>query len=240
MRRSTQGTWFFLLASLLCGVLGLRAITAPPSAAAVPVWPVEEVPLPASFSNYPVITVVLDAGHGGAQPGACYFGEEERFITFDVTMLLKTRLEELGYTILLTRSGDDDIDLYARAAMANDVNADLFISVHANVSDGYPDVQGVMTYVQPGKEGGRLLGEAIHAQLLLISPGKDYGVHDEDLAVLRETTMPAVLAEIGFMTNQEELSRLTDPDYQSATANAIAAGVVDYLTEYPVSIRAPV
>ncbi|NCB62850.1 MAG: hypothetical protein EOM52_04430, partial [Clostridia bacterium] len=237
MRGRTFGPAVFLTAAFLLGAASLYAVSPPRAAAGVePPLGVEAIPAPLSEPAADATVIMLDAGHGGAQTGACYFGAEERYITFDITMLLKPILEERGYQVLLTREGDDDIWLYDRASMANDAPADLFVSIHANVAEGHPEISGVMTYVQPGKEAGHTLGEAIHSRLLDATGGDDYGVQDEDLAVLRETAMPAALAEVGFMSNPDECERLTDPDYQAVLALAAgpdAEAVISYLQQRP-------
>ena len=175
------------------------------------------------------IDIVLDAGHGGAQPG-CVSGEMmEKDITLSVTMRLKDQLEKEGMSVLLTRDSDEDVELSDRAAMANESGARCFVSIHCNWYEEDPTVSGLDCYYYQDEEG-MLLAESI-----LYSASNHSIVtresKEENFEVLRDTTMPAVLIELGFMSNPEELENLLSEEYQETLASAIAEGILSTIEE---------
>ena len=174
-------------------------------------------------------TVVIDPGHGGESPGAWYEGVSEKDIDLAVSLKLEALLEELGYQVVMTRSSDVSIGLYERADLANAAGADLFVSIHANAAEGRPDYQGIFTYYHPTSSRGARLAQAIQGPLCEATGGIDRGIRSADFVVLRETSMCAVLVEMGFMSSPEELARLLDDAYQDQLAWGIAEGIIRYL-----------
>ena len=128
----------------------------------------------------------------------------------------------------MTRTTDVYMDLYDRADIANDVGADIFVSIHANAYED-PEIYGAMTYYHPSSGRGKRLAQAIQAPMCQAAGAKDKGVRDADFVVLRETDMCAVLVETGFMTNHNELMQLNDSDYQDKLVKGICEGIVRYL-----------
>lgn len=175
-------------------------------------------------------TIVIDPGHGGDRPGACYEGIMEKDIDLDVSLKLVSILQNQGFQVIMTRSTDVEVGLYERADLANAAGADVFVSLHSNAAENRSDYQGIYTYYHPSSNRGARLAQAIQTPLCQITGGIDRGIKDADFVVLRETDMCAVLVEMGFMTNHEELMRLVDDDYQQLLAQGIARGIVDYLT----------
>lgn len=175
-------------------------------------------------------TIVIDPGHGGDRPGACYEGIMEKDIDLAVSLKLVSILQNQGFQVIMTRSTDVEIGLYERADLANAAGADVFVSLHSNAAENRPDYQGIYTYYHPSSNRGARLAQAIQTPLCQITGGIDRGIKDADFVVLRETDMCAVLVEMGFMTNHEELMNLTDDSYQQLLAQGIAQGIVDYLT----------
>ncbi|WP_283115242.1 N-acetylmuramoyl-L-alanine amidase [Intestinimonas timonensis] len=175
-------------------------------------------------------TIVIDPGHGGDRPGACYEGIMEKDIDLAVSLKLVSILQNQGFQVIMTRSTDVEIGLYERADLANAAGADVFVSLHSNAAENRPDYQGIYTYYHPSSNRGARLAQAIQTPLCQITGGIDRGIKDADFVVLRETDMCAVLVEMGFMTNHEELMNLTDDGYQQLLAQGIAQGIVDYLT----------
>lgn len=176
-------------------------------------------------------TVMVDAGHGGSDPGApgVIDGTWEAPLTLAISQLLKTELEQLGYEVLLTRRSDRFTSLGARADYANTVLPYVFVSIHCN-SIEKPDFAGLMTFhFATSPEGGKL-AELVHAETLAATGAVDKGVRTANFFVLRETVMPSVLVECGFMTNAEECRQLCDPRYQQRLAAGIASGVDRYIT----------
>ena len=194
-------------------------VTTHPAPALEPVTPVDP-------QNY---TIVIDPGHGGDRPGACYEGVMEKDIDLAISLKLAAILQDYGYQVILTRSTDVDVGLYERAELANAAGADLFVSIPANAAEKRPDYQGIYTYYHPSSRRGARLAQAIQTPLCQITGAVDRGIEDADFVVLRETEMCAVLVETGFMTNHQELMRLVDDGYQQQVAQGVARGIVDYL-----------
>ena len=174
-----------------------------------------------------VFRVVLDPGHGGDDPGAVVEEALEKDINLAVALLVREQLaEQEGVVVLMTREQDVYPSLTDRADFANREQADLFVSIHANSLEDN-SYAGIFTFYHPDKRSSRSFAEAIQAAVTAASGGLDRGVRSEDYAVLRETEMPAVLVETGFMTCPEELALLLDTDYQKLLAQGIAQGILD-------------
>jgi N-acetylmuramoyl-L-alanine amidase len=115
--------------------------------------------------------------------------------------------------------------------MAERMNADLFVSIHANaISLSRPDISGLETYYY-SSAGGLRLARTIHNSILQSVDIKDRGVRTARFYVLRKTSMPSVLIEVGFVTGREDAAKLSNPDYQSQMAQAIARGILQYLQQ---------
>ena len=168
-------------------------------------------------------------GHGGGRTGAQYEGIAEKTINLSVSKRLQAILRGYGYNVVMTRTGDADVGLYERADIANAVEADLFVSLHSNAAPDYPDFSGIYTYYHPSSGRGARLAQAIQTPLTRLTGGIDRGIKSADFVVLRETEMCAVLVEMGFMTNHDELMDLIDDGYQDKLAQGIAEGIVTYL-----------
>lgn len=174
--------------------------------------------------------VVLDPGHGGSAPGAVYEGIQEKDLNLEVTLKVKNLLEkEPHMKVLLTREEDEAVELQARADFSNENQADLYVSIHANVLEGNPSFHGIMTFSHPDDQEGAKLAACVLQGVVDTTNGKDLGPRTEDFAVLRLTDAPACLLEMGFMTNKEELARLQDQAYQEQIAQGIVDGILDYV-----------
>ncbi|KEO44678.1 GBS Bsp-like repeat-containing protein [Streptococcus salivarius] len=205
----------------------------------------------ASRGNYDVLNkiVYLDAGHGGYDPGASYFGISEKSLTLAIQSRVKAKLESEGYQVVTTRTSDTYVDLTDRSRAANASESDIFVSIHINAS-GSSAAQGIETYYyQPYAEypsrinatyhanPTRLsmsdtLANAIQSSLINATGAQNQGVKRQTFAVLRETTAPAVLLELGFLSNPQEAARLSTSAYQETLANAIVAGIKRYYSIY--------
>ena len=201
----------------------------------------------ASRGNYDVLNkvVYLDAGHGGYDPGASYFGISEKSLTLAIQSRVKAKLEAEGYQVVTTRTSDTYVDLTDRSRAANASESDIFVSIHINAS-GSSAAQGIETYYyQPYAEypsrinatyhanPTRLsmsdtLANAIQSSLINATGAQNQGVKRQTFAILRETTAPAVLLELGFLSNPQEAARLNTSAYQETLANAIVAGIKSY------------
>ena len=173
--------------------------------------------------------VVLDAGHGGRDPGAIGVnGLREKTVNLAVCERVARRLRAAGHAVLRTRRGDAFVDLDARAAVANRARARLFVSIHANAAASEA-ARGFEVYVcRAAGRRARAAAGAI-ARRLAAAGIPSRGVKEADFRVLVGTTGPAVLVEMGFLTNRAEAARLRRPDHQGRLAAAIAAGIEDFL-----------
>lgn len=177
------------------------------------------------------VKICLDPGHGGHDPGACgSAGLTEAEVNLKVSQRLGERLGELGISTLLTRSSDVYIALGMRCELANDWGADYFISVHCN-SDG-PSAVGIETLYKTSD--GKSLAEPIQHHLVLATGDTDRGLkYRYDLYVLNATLMPACLIELGFISHPQTESKLKTDDYQRLLAEAITAGLREFLNLAP-------
>lgn len=175
------------------------------------------------------LTVVIDPGHGGRDPGAVGIGGlQEKRVIFPISLRVAELLRSQGLTVLLTRRQDISLDLQNRVDMANRARATIFVSIHANsINLSRPDVNGIETYYA-GASGQRLAA-TLQASMLAATGMNNRGVKQSRFYVLRRTTMPAALVEVGFVTGAEDAPRLADPVWQEVMAQAIAAGILDYL-----------
>lgn len=173
--------------------------------------------------------IALDAGHGGSASGAYYENTAEKDLNLAMIRKLDEILRGMGYRTLLTRTGDEDVGLKARSTMANQAGADLFVSIHCNAAVNAPDFQGLYVYHYPGSVPGAALAQAIQTPACQMTGAVDRGINSANFSVVRESKMPAVLVETGFMTCRQELERLKNEAYQSLMAQGIAQGIVRYL-----------
>ncbi|MBE9169790.1 N-acetylmuramoyl-L-alanine amidase [Pleurocapsales cyanobacterium LEGE 06147] len=191
-------------------------------------------PLPSSLETSPAplnrTLVVLDAGHGGQDPGTVGIGGlREKDIVLPITLDVADILKKQGIEVKLTRDSDYFISLQGRTDMANQINADLFISIHANaINLSRPDVNGLETYYY---QTGRRLAEVIHWNILNSVNIRDRGIRRARFYVLRHSSMPSVLVEVGFVTGVEDAPRLKNPTHRRQLAEAIARGIVQYIKE---------
>lgn len=206
------------------------------------------------------IVIYLDAGHGGnpskgGNPGAVYNGVKEQDLNLNISLKVRSRLENLGYTVVMSREDDNHSyadhwrdDLYARPAHANQIGADILVSVHHNASGVWDSSQnGIETYIYgfsssypplPENEKyhndpvrineSRKLAESIHKDLVANTGANDRGVKPGAFIAVREAKMPAVLLELGFMSNRTELNQLTNSSYQNKLVDGIVSGIHNY------------
>lgn len=175
--------------------------------------------------------VVIDPGHGGPDPGAVGIrGLRETDVVLDVSLQAAQLLQDRGVSVQLTRTSEVDVDLPPRVALANSIGADVFVSVHANaLSLDRPDVNGVETfYFERGRS--QQLASLIQARLMAVSAGTpDRGARPGRFYVIRRTTMPSSLVEMGFVTGSLDAPRLADPGFRRRLAEALAAAILEFL-----------
>lgn len=182
--------------------------------------------------------VVIDAGHGGQDPGTIGGDIYEKDINLAVSLLVESELNNLGGNIgvYLTRSEDVYLTPQERAAFANDLGAELFVSVHENstASGRISDVNGteVLYFFSDITGRSKALAQRLLDGITKALGSKNRGlVAGDEIYVLRNSEAPAALVELGFMSNPEELLKLCDSEYQKRAASAIAAGIMEVLNE---------
>ncbi|MGK0465746.1 N-acetylmuramoyl-L-alanine amidase family protein [Clostridium sp.] len=184
--------------------------------------------------------VVVDPGHGGVDVGAKYGKLFEKDLNLKITNYMGDNLRYNGCRVIFTRSTDVELDklvtkdLTKRANLANDENADVFVSVHIN-SNTSNEYKGVSTYyydeVDNQQNNKSKLANAIQKELINSGTWTDMGIHGGDLAVLRLTKMPSVLVECGFITNYSDRDRLSNDDTLFGFGLNISNGIMKYLSE---------
>ena len=198
------------------------------------------------------VTIVVDPGHGGRDLGTVSNGLQEKDLTLDVAQRLGSLLRDrLGANVIFTRDRDEYISLDRRAEIANNAQADFMISIHAN-SSSLSSVRGVETYYfkvpaqalttaqtnnpvsREDSEQARAFAADVHTALLhglndRTERMRDRGVKSASFVVLREAQMPAVLAEISFLTNTKDAPRLESPGYRERIARALYRGIANHV-----------
>ncbi|MGV3525682.1 MAG: N-acetylmuramoyl-L-alanine amidase [Candidatus Sericytochromatia bacterium] len=176
--------------------------------------------------------VVIDAGHGGNDPGAIgTTRNQEKIITLAVSQYLQRYLENDNIQAVLTRSEDLEVLLQPRVDVANLRNADLFISIHCNsMPPGNTHVRGIETYYTTPQS--KDLADTLHRYIVKELGAIDRRVRQRGLFVTRKAKMPSVLLEIGFLSSPDEEALLANPAYQRQVAKAIRDGIYDYLSRH--------
>jgi N-acetylmuramoyl-L-alanine amidase len=220
------------------------------------------------------LRIVIDAGHGGRDMGAAGYSIFEKNLCLRISRLVKGQLErsgkihDLSLEVLLSRSTDDFVALGERVRIANDWNADIFVSIHGNASE-FPRARGFEVYFlnaeasdadarslarfENGAQGSTplksdvlsilsdvqvtqhvsessRLAETIFSSLSRHVHANGRGVRQAPFKVLHGTTMPAVLVEVGYLTNYGESQKLSKPLYLKRLASAISGGIIEFAT----------
>lgn len=175
--------------------------------------------------------IVIDPGHGGKDPGARAGGIVEKDLTLELSKMVAEELRRRGVTVLLTRSSDTYLELEDRTRAANNFRANLFVAIHADVNPS-PDKIG-HTVILPQSLSATATQAARDIDRNLTANGSpSYSVRTDNrgLYVLRYTSCPSVLVEVGFLSNGTEASRFRDSGYRRKVAMGIAEGIIDYLS----------
>ncbi len=176
-----------------------------------------------------IATVVLDPGHGGSDPGAQRGDLREKDMTMGITLKLKKELEKQGLRIILTRSDDTFVSLEDRVRITNEVKPDAFVSVHINSLESDSEICGIETYYQ--NDCSKVLAQKIHQALVGQLEVPDRSVRKARFYVVNHTPHPAILAEVGFISNKKEREKLMSGEYQGRVAEALSQGIIIYLSE---------
>ncbi len=183
-----------------------------------------------------MVQIMLDAGHGQSDPGAVgNTGLREKDAALAIVKRLGRLLSEQGLMVCYTRTDDQRLadessakDLRARADKANQAQADYFVSVHHN-SAAFAEANGLETYVLTSDSQALPLAQKVQAQLAGATGLADRGVKMADFAVLRQTDMPAILVEVGFISNPREEQLLKEVKFLNKEAVAIAQAIAAHL-----------
>ena len=177
--------------------------------------------------------VCIDPGHGGSDPGASANGIVEKEVNLTVALLAKQMLEAHGHKVVMTRESDIYVSLSVRTDIASKAKADLYISIHHNAS-GNTSARGLEIYHSVTGSKGKHLAQLIHQRYTVLIPelptrgirtkiqddGRDY------YAVIRETKMPAIITESGFITNTADAELIKQRHFQERQAQAISQGAI--------------
>lgn len=179
--------------------------------------------------NHAKWLIVIDPGHGGKDPGAIsVYGFHEKTVNLNVALKVAAMLKDQGYSIILTRNSDKFIALDERAAIANRNNTDLFISIHAD-SCATNTINGYTLYVSKSASNASLhLARSIDTQMANTGL-KSKGTRMANYRVLTNTSCPAVMVEMGYLSNYLEAKKLKNKSMQQKIANAIVAGIQSHI-----------
>jgi N-acetylmuramoyl-L-alanine amidase len=170
-------------------------------------------------------TIVVDAGHGGHDRGGMPGQRSpEKGYCLDVARRLDAILQKSGFRTVMTRRGDYFVPLGDRSAIANRQSNAVLVSIHFNGAPN-PDASGIETYYYRGRESAAL-ASAIHRKVVASTGAESRWVRARSLRVLRGTRFPAVLCELGFLTNRSERSRIESASYRQRLAQAVASALI--------------
>ena len=192
---------------------------------------VEEDELDADLSGEENHMVVLDAGHGGEDGGTVEQAATEKEINLAVVLKLKELLEEQGIRVVLTRDKDIFMKLEERVQIANGEKADLFISIHCNYYEKDSSIYGLECYYCKSGEEGKHCAEKIMETIEESKNIVSRNVKPADYYILKNTTVPAVLVEIGYLSNYNERNQLMSEEYQEKLAGELVKGIVKGMEE---------
>ena len=227
----------FLCGSLFTGLF-LRPKSIPAAAVANnpnddPAGPEESTEQnPLDDSRQPAGIVVIDAGHGGKDPGCMESSVWESEINLQMALKLQEKLEAKGVQVLMTRTDDEvTLSLAERAELANDHKADVFVSIHQN-SYTSPQISGIEFFYKEGEPGSEALAGLFEENIQSDGSISSRGIKASgDLKVLRLSKGPAVLIESGYLTNPAEEKNLLSDSYQDKLMGYIADGIIKFLEQ---------
>ena len=174
--------------------------------------------------------IVIDAGHGGKDPGASGEEYQEKTLTLDIAQELKRTLEAAGTNVIMTRNGDTYPTLTERVNISHNNDADIFISIHLNSSIS-KEAHGIDTYYYETNVDEQELAICIQEELTKATGLKSRGVHEGNFQVIRTNAKAALLVEFGFISNPDEEKILASKDFQVKAATGIVKGLERYFSK---------
>jgi N-acetylmuramoyl-L-alanine amidase CwlD len=184
----------------------------------------------AGLTPPPGSVLVLDAGHGGTDPGAQRGFVKEKDLTLAIAQKTREKLAQSGIKVIMTRADDTFVTLQDRVAITNTTKPDMFLSVHINSLESTKDIHGIETYYQT--DMSRALAQNIHESLVKELDAPDRNIRKAKFYVVNRAEVPAVLAEVGFISNKAERDKLVSEDYQEKIAGALTKGAILYLKQH--------
>ena len=182
------------------------------------------------------LTIVVDAGHGGFDPGAIgAAGTHEDVLNLAIAERLKAELESGGADVVMTRNDEDALaenkagDMAQRGIIIRHAEADAVVSIHMNFFEEDTEVCGPLVLFMPGSDGGKELAESIQGSMNTALNSQNT-TRSESLDVLKSGSQPSVLVECGFLSNAQEEEKLGQPDYQQSVAESICEGIKAYFS----------
>lgn len=173
--------------------------------------------------------VVIDAGHGGTDCGAIRNGINEKDITLDVSKRVEALLKKQGYQVTMTRTNDIYVSLADRVAISEANAPDIFVSIHVN-SSTRPEITGIETHYY--HQESLNLAQTVHSSIASTIKSNNRGLFKSKFYVINHTTAPAILIEIGFISNDNERAQLVSEKRKQDTAKAIVEGINNYFKQH--------
>lgn len=183
--------------------------------------------------------ILIDAGHGGVDPGAVGKVSLEKDITLNISKRLQLLIQQAGGQPVMVRKMDVDLgtseglakrkreDLAQRIQLAKDSQADVYLSIHVNSSPN-KSLTGPQVFYHGDSPEGKMLAEAIQVELNKLAGTKRVAKSNQDLFILKKAEQAAVTVEVGFLSNLQEEQRLNETDYQHQLSMAIYQGLSEY------------
>lgn len=191
------------------------------------------------LSEYEGYRIILDAGHGGSDGGTQADGilsddnrrtsVVEKDINLAVVLRMKTLLEELGAEVMLTREADETLSLDERVEVANSWEADFYVSIHCNFYEDDASISGLECYYYEESDSGKQYAERMLEKIAAGGNVDTRNAKESDFYVLRRTRIPAVLVELGYLSNTKECQLLASAEYQETLAKELVKGILDAL-----------
>ena len=176
--------------------------------------------------------IVIDAGHGGTDPGSIDEGIEEKDINLQIAIKLKEAMLKKGYQVVMTRYKDVAISLHNRAKLANQSKGDIFISIHQN-SFKDSSIHGIEIFYNPDKGPlDKKLASCLQESLINQTKAKNRQIRsDRDFVVIRESNMPACLIESAYLSNEKERNLIITDEYQNKIVDGIIQGIETFFNQ---------
>lgn len=192
-----------------------------------------------ALSNVKNKIITIDPGHGGSDSGAVGpNGYTEKEGTFAISQKVASILNQSGTKVVMTRDSDVDVygpnasarnELQARVDVGNNANSDIFVSIHCNAFVN-PAANGTQTFYYGSSYQGQRLAQSIQEKMIEANGLRDRGISTCNFYVVKHSYMPAVLIETAFITNYDEEALLSDDEWQTTMAKAIAEGINEYFS----------